>query len=130
MVNEAYVEHSSYDPSCSLSKLRSTMIGKSTTKSENKTRPKTSNTFKNNGWATAQAKEYHDKAALLNEINYTKPLVEKYGDHYFEFILRNRFEDDLKPPPYIYLVSDKKFSDTRAISKIKRNSFFLLRIST
>ena len=89
-------------------------------KSENKTRPKTGKVSNHAEWASAQSREYHDKAALLNEINYNKPLVERYGDKYFEYILRNRFEDDLKPPPYIYLLSGKKFSDTKVISKIKR----------
>lgn len=72
-----------------------------------------------------QCKEYHDKAALLNEINYNKPLVERYGDHYFEYILRNRYEEDFKPQPYVYLLSEQKFADTKTISKIRSNLFLM-----
>jgi hypothetical protein len=42
-------------------------------------------------WAAQQRKSYQDKMALLNEINFNRPLVERYGDRYFEYILRNRF---------------------------------------
>lgn len=51
----------------------------------------TSKKWRQDEWAASQRKEYHDKSALLNEINYNKPLVEIYGDRYFEYILRNRF---------------------------------------
>ena len=30
-------------------------------------------------WASSQRKQYQDKVALLNEINYNRPLVEVYG---------------------------------------------------
>ena len=31
--------------------------------------------------------------AYLNEIYFQKPLNEIYGDQYFEYCLRNRYED-------------------------------------
>lgn len=34
-------------------------------------------------------------------------------------MLRNRYEEDLKPPAYIYQIG-KKFSESRAINSIKR----------
>lgn len=33
-----------------------------------------------------------------------------YGDSYFEFSLRNRFQEDFKPPAYVYMLSNKKFT--------------------
>jgi hypothetical protein len=97
---------------------------KNSGKSESIFRPSTSkpsslkSTLAREEWAAEQRKEYQDKAALLNEINYNRPLVEVYGDRYFEYILRNRFEEDLKPPAYIYQIG-KKFSESRVIDKIK-----------
>ena len=118
--DQCFKSHASYDASFSSSKIKkNTLANKSTLKSQNMTRPKTGKVNHHKEWASAQSREYHDKSALLNEINYNKPLVERYGDHYFQYLVRNRFEDDLKPPPYIYLLSGKKFSDTKAISKIK-----------
>jgi hypothetical protein len=40
-----------------------------------------------------QSKSYQDKMALLNEMNYNRPLLKTYGNRYFEHTLRNRFED-------------------------------------
>ena len=47
--------------------------------------------------------------AFLNEMYYKRPLNERYGDRYFEYMLRNRHEDDLPPPPYIYQIGDNTF---------------------
>ncbi len=32
--------------------------------------------------------------AILNEINYNRPLIQKLGNKYFECILRNRYMDE------------------------------------
>jgi hypothetical protein len=66
--------------------------------------------------------------AIINEINYNRPLVEVYGDQYFENTLRNRFEENLKPPAYIYLIKDK-FTDAKVISKLRSNYFHIYDIS-
>lgn len=34
-------------------------------------------------WADEQQHKYLDKMAILNEINYNKPLIEKLGSKYF-----------------------------------------------
>lgn len=60
--------------------------------------------------------------AMINEIHYHRPLVELYGDKYFECTLRNCYEEDLKPPTYIYLIKDK-FTDSKVISKIRSTYF-------
>jgi len=39
-------------------------------------------------------------------------------------MLRNRFEEDIKPPAYVYQIG-KKFSESRVIDKIKSNSLFI-----
>lgn len=44
------------------------------------------------GWAFGQRKNYQDKMAMLNELSFNRPLVEQYGDQYFEFMLRNRYQ--------------------------------------
>jgi hypothetical protein len=69
-----------------------------------------------------QCQNYQDKMALLNEINYQRPLVEIYGDRYFEYILRNRYEEDLKPPPYIYNLRSRPPPQPKVISRLRSNS--------
>lgn len=67
-----------------------------------------------------QVKEHHDKSALLGEIDRLRPLVEQCGDQYFEMTLRNRFEEDLKLPNYIYRIKDK-FTENKVISRLRSN---------
>lgn len=54
---------------------------------------------------------------------YKKPLVEKYGDRYFEFLLRNRYEEDFPPPVYIHQIKSelhaRNANNDKFISKIK-----------
>lgn len=114
----AYMPHST--------SVKSHSTVKTTGKTDSVFRPASSkpssfkSTLARDEWAAEQRKEYQDKAALLNEINYNRPLVEIYGERYFEYILRNRFEEDLKPPAYIYQIGNK-FSESRVIDKIKSN---------
>ena len=76
VVDEFFKSHNSYEPTISTSKLRNcTENCKSTLKSEVKSRPKTSKIYSGSSRLEKQCKDYHDKAALLNEINYNKPLV-------------------------------------------------------
>lgn len=56
--------------------------------------------------------------ALLNEINFNRPLVERYGDRYFEYLLRNRFEEDFQPPVFVYQIGGQ-FTDSKAIERIR-----------
>lgn len=61
--------------------------------------------------------------AILNEINYNKPLIEKLGGKYFECILRNRYLDEPEynnKSSFIYQIKEK-LADTKFISKIKSN---------
>jgi hypothetical protein len=55
-------------------------------------------------WVEKQTDSYQTKMGILNEIYYNKPLVQLYGDRYFEFILRNRFQDEPVAPPYIHFI--------------------------
>lgn len=50
--------------------------------------------------------------------------MQVYGDRYFEYMLRNRFEEDLKPPAFIYQIGHKKFSESRAVETIKSTPLF------
>ena len=73
---------------------------------EKRERPFTSASCGKNSqdWAKKQALNFNNKMAYLNEIYYKKPTEERYGDRYFEYSLRNRFEEDIPPPPYIYQI--------------------------
>ena len=75
-----------------------------------------------------QIKQYQDKMAILNQINYKKPLVEKCGDRYFQYILRNRYEEDLKVPHYIYQIKDK-MTENKVISKLRSKNSFIKNIN-
>ena len=49
---------------------------------------------------------------------------ERYGDRYFEYMLRNRHEDDLPPPAYIYQIGDGTFNEienNKFIKKLRSN---------
>jgi hypothetical protein len=71
-----------------------------------------------------QVQEHQDKSALLGEMDRVRPLVELCGDQYFEMTLRNRFEEDLKLPGYIYRIKDK-FSENKVISRLRSTCFMM-----
>lgn len=71
-----------------------------------------------------QCRQFTDKRALLGEIERSRPLVELTGDSYFQMILRNRFQDDMKMPSFIYQIKDK-FTDNRVIKRIRSKSCFI-----
>ena len=62
-------------------------------------------------WVSNQEQHYLEKKAILNQINYNRPLVEKLGGRYFECLLRNRYLDEVEynpKAPYIYQIKDFK----------------------
>jgi hypothetical protein len=97
VAEECLKSHASYEPTSSASKFPTGLsrFGSSAGKfrnsaslpkggqSENAARPMTAKGERHEVWAAEQRREYQDKAALLNEINYNKPLVEVYGERYF-----------------------------------------------
>lgn len=70
--------------------------------------------------------------SVLNEVYYKKPLVEKYGEKYFEYFLRNRYEDDFPPPVYIHQIRSevqaKNANNDKFISKVKSKASYILEI--
>jgi len=56
----------------------------------------------------------------LDEIDSSRPLVEQCGDKYFEYMLRDRWREELRPPHFIYqLKKGEEFTKNRALLKIK-----------
>ncbi len=56
-------------------------------------------------------------------MNYNKPIHERYGDRLFEFLLRDRHEDDAKPPAFIYQIKER-MTEGRFINKLRSNCYF------
>lgn len=85
-----------------------------------------------NNWVVKQTENFENKMSVLNEIYYKKPLVEKYGDRYFEYFLRDRFEDDFPPPIYIHQIkSDGQAAvanNDKFIAKLKSKHISILEI--
>lgn len=65
-----------------------------------------------------QVQAHQDKSALLGEIDRGRPLVERCGDSYFEMTLRNRFEEEVKLPGYVYRIKDR-LTENRVISRLR-----------
>ena len=62
--------------------------------------------------------------ALLSEVYYNRPLVERYGDRYFEYMLRNRYEEDLPLTNYVYRIdkSTREWAEKdKFITKLRSN---------
>jgi hypothetical protein len=63
---------------------------------------------------------------ILNELYYNKPLIQLYGDRYFEFILRNRFQDEPVAPAYVRLIKPGMQAETgsqdRFMGRLKSKS--------
>ena len=97
---------------------------------EKRERPFTSACNKNShDWAKKQALNFNNKMAFLNEIYYKKPIDERYGDRYFEYSLRNRYEEDIPPPPYIYQIDQsthKQVEKNQFISKLISKIFIYI----
>lgn len=68
-------------------------------------------------WARHQIIQYQNKMAFINEVEHKKPLIQKYGDRYFEYLLRNRYEDECPPPSYNYQL------DTNSHKLIEKDEF-------
>lgn len=61
---------------------------------------------KHEQWVKTQNSLYQSKIGLISENFYEKPLVERYGSRYFQYILRNRYKDDIPPPPFIHRIEE------------------------
>lgn len=47
--------------------------------------------------------EYFSKVGVQGELEYKEPLEKRYGDKYFEYILRDRYKDeDKKSRQFLY----------------------------
>jgi len=61
---------------------------------------------------------YFRKLGMLGEVEFQQPLIKRYGDRYFEYILRDRYKDDDKSSyAYLYQVRPGDHSQQTEIEK-------------
>ena len=76
------------------------------------------------GATEKQRKNYLDKSALIGEINHKNMQSLHAGDKCFEFSLRDRWKDELKPASFVYQIREgEQFSKSRVISRLRSKDF-------
>lgn len=66
-------------------------------------------------------KHYFRKLGLLGEVEFQQPLVKRYGDRYFEYMLRDRYKDDDKST-HAYLYQVRQGEDSQQPTELEMSA--------